>query len=382
MVVTAGYFRDPRYYVYPDDGYDGVVKVSFSGYYATGALLYDGRTILTSAHLFEGRTGTATVTFETENGVKTITASKILLHPEYDSMGNNDLALVWLSEPAPISAERYELYRDNDEIGKIFTMVGYGLTGTGNTGYIVSIPPIRLKAKNRFDINFLNTKLIADFDNGKELNDALGQLEHISDLGIGLYEGMIAPGDSGSPAFLDGKIAGVATCVTSLSYGNIHPDIDNILNSSFGEIGVWQRISAYQEWIDRSLRANYPDAPTKPEEVKKQVLEGDSGTSYVYFLVQFIGERSNPNEIVSVDYATRDGTAKAYEDYIPVSGRLNLYPNENHAVIPVEVIGDTIPEPNEYFYLDIFNPVGGSFGEGIVKLTAIRTIIDDDSWIG
>jgi len=170
--------------------------------------------------------------------------------------------------------------------------------------------------------------------------------------------------------------------VTSLSYGSIQPDIDNILNSSFGEIGVWQRISVYQEWIDRSLRANYSDAPTKPEEVKKQVLEGDDGTSYVYFLVQFIGERNDDMQIVSVDYATRDGTAKAYEDYIPVSGKLNLYPYENHAVIPVEIIGDTIPEPNEYFYLDIFNPVGGSFGEGIIKLTAVRTIIDDDGWIG
>jgi hypothetical protein len=36
----------------------------------------------------------------------------------------------------------------------------------------------------------------------------------------------------------------------------------------------------------------------------------------------------------------------------------------------------------EYFYLDIFNPVGGSFGEGVVKLTAVRTIIDDDGWVG
>ena len=36
---------------------------------------------------------------------------------------------------------------------------------------------------------------------------------------------------------------------------------------------------------------------------------------------------------------------------------------------------------DETFYLDIFNPVGGSFG-GVEKLTAMRTIVDDDLWLG
>jgi hypothetical protein len=400
MVTPIDHSADPRYNVHPGEGYDGVVLVTSEWYYATGALLYDGRAILTSAHLFEDREGKATVTFETPSGTKTLTAKEILIHPEYDRYCTNDLALLWLSEPPPVDANRYELYRNSDEVGQVFTMVGYGLTGTGSMGaiYSASIPHIRLKVKNRFDADAsklkdllgstidwnpkAGTQLIADFDNGREANDALGQLIHCSDLGLGLDEGFVAPGDSGSPAFLQGKIAGVATYVASLYYDGINPDIDHIINSSFGEIAGWQRVSAYQQWIDQSLRLHYPNAPSKPEEVKKVVLEGNSGTTYVYFLVQFIGERSNPNEIVSVDYATRDGTAKAGSDYIPVSGRLNLYPGENHAAIPVEIIGDTIPEPDEYFYLDIFNPVGGSFGEGVVKLTAVRTIIDDDGWVG
>lgn len=88
--------------------------------------------------------------------------------------------------------------------------------------------------------------------------------------------------------------------------------------------------------------------------------------------------RSDPNQLLSVDYTTRDGTAKAGQDYLAAHGTLRLYPNENQAVIPVEVIGDTTPEPNEIFYLDVSNPVGGSFGEGVVKLTAVRTILNDD----
>jgi hypothetical protein len=144
-------------------------------------------------------------------------------------------------------------------------------------------------------------------------------------------------------------------------------------------------VSAYQQWIDQSLRANYPNAPTGPDEVKREVAEGNSGTSYAYFLLQFTGTRSDPNQTLSVDYVTRDGTALASSDYIAVGGRLNLYPGENQAVIAVEIVGDTTPEPSEYFFLDVFNPVGGSFGEGVVKLTGMKSILDNDGyggWLG
>lgn len=400
MVTTTAHYTDSRYRTYPGDGYDGVVRVSYGGYYGTGTLLFDGRAILTTAHLFEGRTGSASVTFETSSGTQTVSATKILQHPEYDTDSNNDLAIVWLPNSAPLTANRYDIYRDSDEIGQAFTLSGYGRTGTGSSGATSSdtASPIRLKAANQFDADgatlksYLGsgmtwtpqagTQLIADFDNGSSTNDALGQLIYRSDLGQGLNEGMIAQGDSGGPAFIQNKIAGVASYTSSLSRNGADPDIDTSSNSSFGEIAAWQRVSAFQQWIDQSLRAIYPNAPTKPEEVKKEVAEGNSGTSYAYFLLQFTGVRSNPNQMLSVDYTTRDDTALAGSDYLAVSGTLNLYPNENQAVIPVELIGDTTPESSERFYLDVFNPEGGNFGEGVVKLTAVRTILDDDGWFG
>ncbi len=400
MITSSYYYTDSRYRTYPGDGYDGVVRVSFGGYYATGTLLFDGRAILTAAHLFDGKTGTAQVTFETRSGTQTLTGTKILSHSGYDSQGNNDLALVWLSGAAPTAAERYDIYRDGNEIGQSFTMVGYGRTGTGNTGASSSdtTSPIRLKAANQFDADastlksnlgsgmawtpLSGTQLVADFDDGSSTHDALGQLIYRSDIGLGWAEGLIAQGDSGGPAFLNGQVAGVASYTASLSRGSVSPDIDTSTNSSFGEVAAWQRVSNYQQWIDQSLRANYSNAPTKPDEVKKEVPEGSSGTSYAYFLLQFTGVRSDPNQILSVDYLTRDGTATAGSDYIAVSGTLNLYPDENQTVIPVEIIGDNTPEPSETFYLNVFNPVGGSFGEGVVKLTAVRTILDDDGWFG
>ncbi|MBV6446409.1 trypsin-like serine protease [Nitrosomonas sp.] len=400
MVTTATYDTNPRYRVYPENGYDGVARISFGGYYGTGAVLFDGRAILTAAHLFEGRTGSVSVTFETRNGMQILSASKFLQHPGYDAESNNDLAIVWLSSSAPAAADRYSLYRGSNEIGQTFTFSGYGKTGTGSTGITGgdTSSPIRLKAGNQFDADaatlksylgsamtwtpLTGTQLIADFDSGSAANDALGRLINSNGLGLGLDEGFIAPGDSGGPAFLNGQIAGVASYTASLSRGSVNPDIDSSDNSSFGEIAAWQRVSAYQQWIDQSLRANYPGAPAKPEEVKTEVTEGNTGTSYTYFLLQFTGVRSNPEQSLSVDYITRDGTALAGKDYIAASGTLVLYPNENQAVIPVEIIGDTMPEPKEFFYLDVFNPVGGSFGEEVVKLTAVRMIVDDDGWLG
>ena len=400
MVTTVQSYTSTRYQTPPGSGYDGVVRVSYGGYYGTGSLLYDGRAVLTAAHLFAAHSGAASVTFETAAGEQTLGVAQFLVNPDYDGKGNNDLALVWLSSPAPIAADRYDIYRNSDEIGQVFTLAGYGLTGTGSTGALSSpaSSPIRLKAANQFDADaatlkadlgsgitwspLAGTQLLADFDDGTAARDALGQLIHVGDLGQGMNEGLIAPGDSGGPAFLQNKVAGVASYTSSLSTDRVHPDVDNTTNSSFGEIAAWQRVSAYQQWIDQSLRAHYPDVPSKAEEVKKAVTEGDSGTSYAYFLLQFTGVRSDPKQILSVDYATRDGTAKAGSDYLPASGTLKLYPGESQAVIPVEIIGDHTPEPSENFYMDVFNPVGGSFGAGVVKLTAVRTIVDNDGWIG
>lgn len=402
MVATASTYTNSRYRAYAGEGYDGVVRISANGYYGTGALLFDGRAILTAAHLVNSNPGSVRVTFETSAGSTAVDATQILVHPAYDSINdNNDLALIWLNSAAPSRADRYTLYRSTDQIGQTFTMVGYGQPGTGSGGVDnnYSGNPLRLMAQNTFDADvsrlsaylssymgwspLAGSQLIADFDDGSSAHDALGRLTYLSDLGLGIMEGLITPGDSGGPAFIDGKLAGVASYRTSLSRGSTQPDTDGTTNSSYGEIASWAKLSYYQQWIDQSLRAHYPNAPTQASEVQTSITEGNSSSlSYAYFLLQFSGTRSTPDERLSVDYQTRDGTATAGQDYLAASGTLVLYPDETQAVIPVEIIGDNQVEGNEVFYLDVTNPLGGSFGEGIIKLTAMRTIVDDDngSW--
>lgn len=396
MVATVTGYTDSRNRASVGEGYDGVVRLSVAGYYGSGVLLYDGRAILTAAHLFGHGSLNANVYFETTAGNQSISSARVLVHPAHDANGNSDLAIVWLANPAPTRAERTTLYRDSDELGQTFALVGYGTPGTGLLGVQESYSgqAIRQRAQNQFDSGIETLKsvlgnsmgwnplsgsqLVADFDDGSYSHDALGRLVYLSGLGLGTSEGMITPGDSGGPAFIGNQLAGIATYSASLETSGVQPDIDATANSSFGEIAAWQRVSYHQQWIDQSLRSGYSAAPTKPDEVKKVVTEGSSGTSHAYFMLNFTGVRKHVLDVLSVDYATRDGSAKAGSDYIATHGTLKLYAGETQALIAVEIIGDTIPEPDETFYLDVTNPIGGSFGEGVVELVAMRTIANDD----
>lgn len=401
MVTTVTSFMDSRNRSFVGDGYDGVVRISVASYVGTGVLLWDGRAILTAAHLFSHGSSTANVQVETTGGTLSLGSARTSVIPSYDpSQGNDDLALVWLSTGAPVAANRYGIYRNSDEIGQTLAMVGYGLPGTGDAGELSSYrgPAMRLKAYNQFDADAASLKkvlgttmswtptagsqLVADFDNGTATQDALGRILQVGSTGLGIAEGLIAPGDSGGPAFLNRLVAGIASYTTSLSSGGTPPDVDNVTNSSYGEIAAWQRVSFYQRWIDQSLRLQYSDAPTSSSQVQKSVVEGNAATTIAYFLLQFTGQRTDTNQMLSVDFSTRDGTAKAGLDYIASNGKLVLYPDETQAVIPVEIIGDTTPEPDETFYLDVTNAVGGSFGNGVIQLTAMRTILNDDGVVG
>jgi len=399
MVTTVTSYTEVRNRALIGDGYDGVVRVVVGNMYGSGVLLFDGKAVLTAAHLFNGSAGTAKVIFESRNGVETLTSSQVVINPDYNSINNNsDLALVWLSQDAPVAAERFGIYRAANEVGQTFTMVGYGTPGSGSSGTLSNFNevPVRVKADNQFDSDVApldrffsesgqweannGKQLTADFDNGLSLNDALGALIGITGLGLGSSEGLISKGDSGGPAFIGSLVAGIASYTGRLSASGAVPDIDNTSDSSFGEVAVWQRVSVYQQWIDQAMRLRYESAPASQAAVQKSVNEGNSGTTPVYFWVQLNGYRFDPNLIVSVDYKTRNGTALSGQDYIATQGTLKIYPNEDHALVAVEIIADNLPEADETFYLDVFNPVNAGFGEGVVQLTAMRTIVNDDGW--
>ena len=397
MVTTVTSYTEVRNRAVIGDGFDGVVRIVVGNMYGTGVLLFDGKAVLTAAHLFSSGQTSANVKFETLQGAQNIASSAVLVHPDYNDRNNNaDLALVWLSQDAPVTAQRFGIYRQSNEVGQTMTLVGYGTPGLGSTGSLQNFneAPVRLKAQNQFDTDVAplarffgesgtwetnkGKQLVADFDNGLSQNDALGSLIGKTGLGLGTVEGLISKGDSGGPAFIGNLVAGVASYTGNLSAVGAVPDIDSASNSSFGEVAVWQRVSVYQQWIDQAMRMRYENAPTTQASVQKSVSEGNTGTTPVYFWVQLNGYRVDPNVIVSLDYKTRNGTALAGQDYIATQGTLKIYPNETHALVAVEIMADAQPEADENFYLDVFNPIGANFENGLVQLTAIRTIVNDD----
>ena len=61
---------------------------------------------------------------------------------------------------------------------------------------------------------------------------------------------------------------------------------------------------------------------------------------------------------VTVDYATRDGTAKAGEDYTFTRGTLSFTAGELEKTVSVPLLDDAVDEGEETFTLKLMNPQG------------------------
>ena len=102
------------------------------------------------------------------------------------------------------------------------------------------------------------------------------------------------------------------------------------------------------------------------------VREGNSGNTdvVIYFTLS-----SATSSIVSVNFSTADGTANS-SDHQSYSSLVTFAPGETNRAITLSgaVIGDTLQEPNETFFVNLSNPTNAV----IVKGQGIVTIIDDD----
>ena len=99
--------------------------------------------------------------------------------------------------------------------------------------------------------------------------------------------------------------------------------------------------------------------------------EGRRGTTTFTFTVARSGDTSGS---VSVSYATAPGTALAGSDYNATSGTLSFAAGVTSRTINVSVIGDRTAEPDETFFVNLSNAVGGT----IVDDQGLGTIVNDD----
>jgi solute carrier family 8 (sodium/calcium exchanger) len=92
----------------------------------------------------------------------------------------------------------------------------------------------------------------------------------------------------------------------------------------------------------------------------------------VKLLVKRSGDLQRP---VTVNYATRDGSAKESQDYDKTSGTLEFKAGEKEKSITIKIVDDNQPESTEEFYVDIFEPKKCWLGD-FRSITVV--IIDSD----
>lgn len=101
------------------------------------------------------------------------------------------------------------------------------------------------------------------------------------------------------------------------------------------------------------------------------VTEGNSGTTTMTFTVSLDKNWASP---ITVDYATADDTATAGSDYVSTSGTLTFEAGQTTKTIPVTINGDTNPEINETFFINLSNQSSGIIGDS----QGTGTILNDD----
>lgn len=91
------------------------------------------------------------------------------------------------------------------------------------------------------------------------------------------------------------------------------------------------------------------------------IAEGQSGSKPLNFLVRMSAPATGT---VNFDYYSDNGTAASGSDYQANAGiGASIAAGQTSASIPVTVLGDTVPEANETFVLNLANPVGASIGD-------------------
>ena len=282
-IVTTLAIDDPFYSLIhstPLADYTGVAalivnKMDGGAGICTGSLLSGGMYMLTAAHCLTDSAGQINSTsvepifLMSDGSLYSTVTTNMLVHPGYSGLvfDEHDIALIRLDEMAPESIDRYRLHYD-DALGEVFEVVGFGRRGQGDTGDTLGAGT-RRRGYNEFDalgvslLPFLgvttgDSLLMFDFDNGLAANDAFGFWLGIDGLGLGDIEASTAPGDSGGPSFVNGRIAAVTSFGLTFSFVDdegtlVTSDILPGLNSSFGEFAGSTNISYNRAWLDSIL---------------------------------------------------------------------------------------------------------------------------------
>tara|TARA_B100000795_G_scaffold67001_1_gene45963 strand:- start:1136 stop:2245 length:1110 start_codon:yes stop_codon:yes gene_type:complete len=341
----------------------------------SGVLFSDELHILTAAHLFNNYVSGQTIDIVSASG-ETLHDAEIFIHHGWDSNNtdfNHDLAIIKLSSRSNNTG--LPLWEEQTYTGERFVLTGFGNNGSLHTGTNIFDGDAFL-LNSIYDKQIVeNTQVIYDYDNGLLQRNASKYLLNTNSTATPTsHETLSKAGDSGGGLLVNNQIAAIS------SYALRAPlyDINNISDSSVGELGIATLISPYRPWIEYITQGNNVyTAPDIVGDVNIEIPEPFSGSVINHFLLSTLSVRS---ESVILRYATRDGTATAGEDYRATQGSLELLPSQTYLSIPVTIYGDTVAEVNETFSMVLTDPTNRWLGTD-VELIASHTIVNNDIFL-
>lgn len=198
--------------------------------FCASAVAIDKNWIVTAAHVVKKSKSCVVHNKEKD---QSFIVSEVICHESFsdDKFGTADIALCYVDKD--IGLVNYpDLYSDNDEIGKICSISGYGLTGTFKTGAIKSD---NIKRAGRNKIDYIDRDLLICSPSGMDRTE---------------LEFLIASGDSGGGLFINNKLAGINSCVLA---------IDKNPNSNYSDESGHTRVSLYHDWIKKNIARKKKD---------------------------------------------------------------------------------------------------------------------------
>ncbi|NBO99273.1 MAG: hypothetical protein EBU90_03980 [Proteobacteria bacterium] len=212
----------------------GIDKSSNRQYHAS-CVVIKPKVIVTAAHILtETVEETAFILFNNEK-IKIIA----YVYPKdfhLDKHAEKDIAVALLEKDVIIDFYP-ELYDNDDEIGKICSISGHGITGNYFEG------AVRYDGKKRAGSN-----IVDEISNELLVCSVRGTPKT-------RLEFLIANGDSGGGLFIDKKLAGINSCVMAE---------DKKADSNFADWSGHTRVSLHKKWIDE-ISEKFSTLPEKKE---------------------------------------------------------------------------------------------------------------------
>jgi hypothetical protein len=216
---------DTKYQEYAKDfHYVGMLCGEYNNgdFFCASAVAIDDYNILTAAHVIED----AKVCIFTLHEFSTHCIENVVIHKDFkkQKFGFSDIAIG--HSKTPFKLKFYpDLYDKDDEQSKLCCIAGYGFHGTFLSG---SVKHDGLRRAGSNIIDHVDNDLLICSPSYK------------TDKTFTSLEFLIASGDSGGGLFIDGKLAGINSCVIATG---------KIPSSKYGEEAGHTRVSKFIEWI-------------------------------------------------------------------------------------------------------------------------------------